>query len=155
MYRKIIVNILILFTIVYFPVFAKHQIEKVKPAKKSVLILKDSSDLEISVSRILQDTLTKLGYKVKEVGLSNISKEYASSYSISIIFSAINAGDEVDSRIQNYMASKVDTTSKIYLYSVYGSIYNQKEEKVDAMTQATKELHPDLIAAHIIRSLRP
>jgi hypothetical protein len=154
MYRIIIVSILFLFAIAYSPVIAKRPVEKVKHAKKSALILKDSSNLEVSVSRIIQDTLTKSGYKVKEIHLADVSKEKASSYTISILFSAVNKGDEVDTRIQNYIASKVDTTSKVYLYNVYGNIYNKKDENVDAKTQASIDLHPDLIAAQIIRSLK-
>ena len=152
MYRKIIVSVLFLFSIGYSPVFAKSHTGK--SAGKSVLILKDSSTLEVSVSRILQDTLTKLGYKVKEADLSNISKEKASSYDISIVFSAINPGDEVDPAVDTFIASKAKTTSKVFLYSVYGNVY-KKGENVDAVTQATKELHPELIAAQIIRSLKP
>jgi hypothetical protein len=155
MYRKIIVGILFLLAMACIPVFAKQQSAKVKPAEKTVLICKDSSALEIAVDRILRDTLTKLGYTVNDVDLAKISKEKASSYTISIIFSAINPGDEVDPRIQEYIASKVDTTAKIYLYTVYGGVYKQKNQNVDATTQATKDLHPVLIAKHILRSLRP
>jgi hypothetical protein len=152
---KIIVGVLFLFTIAFSPVFAKQQVEKVKHAKKSALIVRDSTALEIAVSGIIQDTLTKSGYKVKEVGLDSVGKENASSYTISIIFSGINKGDEMDPRIQKYIASKVDSTSKIAFYNVYGSIYSKKDANVDAMTQATKELHSELIAKQILRSLKP
>jgi hypothetical protein len=145
---------LILCTIVSSPLFAKQQKEKVKPVKKSAIIFKDSSELEISVARILQDTLTKLGYKVKEEKISNIGKEKPSSYKISIIFSAINTDKEVDPRIDTYINAKVDTTSKIVLFNVYGNIYEKKGEDVDAETQASKELHPDLIVRQILRSLK-
>ena len=136
-------------------IFAQNDIKKAeKPKKKSVLILKDSSILETAVSRILSDTLAKLGYKVKEAELANVNKEKASLYRVSIIFSAINAGNEVDPRIQKFIASKTDTASKVYLFTVYGSIYNKQGENVDATTEATNALHPELIADQIIRTIK-
>ena len=156
MCRKIAVSFLVICTIACSFVFAQNVIKKVeKPQKKTVLILKDSSNLEIAVSRIISDTLIKLGCKVKEARLANVNKENASSYRITIIFNAMSAGNEVDPRIQKFIASKVDTSSKVFLYSVYGSIYNQQGENVDATTEATKALHPELIADHILRSLKP
>jgi len=145
-----------IFAIACVPVFAQNDAKKVeKPKKKAVLILKDTSNLEIAVSRILSDTLTKLGYKVKEAGLANVNKENAALYKISIVFSAISAGNEVDPRIQKFIASKDGTSSKVLLYTVYGGIYNKRGEKVDATTEATKALHPALIADQIMHSLKP
>jgi hypothetical protein len=156
MRRKFAVSFLVIFTIACSFVFAQNAIKKVEnPKKKSVLILKDSSNLEIAVSRIISDTLTKAGYKVKEAELANVNKENASLYRVSIIFSAISAGNEVDPRIQKFIASKVDTSSKVFLFSVYGSIYNKQAENVDATTEATKALHPELIADQIIRTIKP
>jgi ABC-type proline/glycine betaine transport system substrate-binding protein len=156
MRRKFAVSLLVLLAIACSFIYAQNDIKKaVKPPKKSVLILKDTSSLETAVSRIISDTLTKLGCKVKVAELANINKKYASLYKVSIIFSAINAGNEVDPRIQNFIASKVDTSSKVFVYSVYGSIYSKQGEKVDATTEATKALHPGLIADQILRSLKP
>jgi hypothetical protein len=156
MCRKLAVSFLVIFTIACSFVFAQNVIKKVeKPKNNSVLILKDTSTLEMAVSRIISDTLTKLGYKVKETGLKNVNKENASLYRVSIIFSAISAGNEIDPRVQKFIASKVDTISKVYLFSVYGSIYNKQGENVDATTEATKALHPELIADHIIRTIKP
>lgn len=156
MCRKFAVSFLVLVTIACSFNFAQSVVKKAeKPKKKSILIIKDSSNLEIAVSRIISDTLTKLGYKVKEAGLANVNKENASLYRVSIIFSAISAGNEIDPRIQNFIASKVDTSSKVFLFSVYGSIYNKQAENVDATTEATKALHPELIADQIIRTIKP
>jgi hypothetical protein len=155
MCRKLAVSFLVIFTIACSFVFAQNVIKKVeKPKIKSVLILKDTSSLEMAVSRIISDTLTKLGYKVKEAELANVNKEKASLYKVSIIFSAISPGNEVDPRIQKFIASKVDTSSKVFLFSVYGSIYSKQGENVDATSEATKALHPELIADQIIRTIK-
>jgi hypothetical protein len=110
--------------------------------------------LEIADSRIISDTLTKLDYKVKEAELANVNKENASLYRVSIIFSAISPGNEVDPRVQKFIASKVDTSSKVFLFTVYGSIYSEQGEKVDATSEATKALHQELIADQIIRTIK-
>jgi hypothetical protein len=156
MCRKCAVSFLVILTIACSFVFAQNGNKKAeKPKKNSVLILKDSSNLEIAVSRIISDTLTKLGYKVKEAELANINKENASLYGVSILFSAIRAGNQVDPSIEKFIASKVGTSSKVYLFSVYGNIYNKQGKNVDATTEATKALHPELIADQILRTINP
>ncbi|HUI94011.1 MAG TPA: hypothetical protein VLX68_17365 [Chitinivibrionales bacterium] len=156
MNRKFAVILLVMCTIACSFVFAQNVNKKTeKPKKKSVLIVRDSSGLEIAVTRILNDSLSKLGCRVKEAELSNIKKENASSYKISIVFSAIKAGNEVDPRIQNFISSKADTLSKVFLFTVYGGLYDEQGKKVDATTEATKALHPDLIARQILRSVKP
>jgi hypothetical protein len=155
MYQKVTVSIVFLVLLLLSLVFAQNQNDKEAPTKKSALILKDSTRLEIAVSRLIRDTLTKLGYNVKEVDLVNVGKENASLYNLSIIFSAINPGKEVDPRIQKYIEAKSDTSSKVILYTVYGSVHKKGKENVDAASQATKALHPQIIANHILKSLKP
>ncbi len=156
MCRKFAASFLIVVAIGCYFAFAQNVVNKAeKPKIKPVLILKDSSNLETAVSRIISDTLAKLGYKIKEASLANAAKENASSYGFSILFSAINAGNEVDPRIQNFIMSKADTSSKVFLFSVYGNIYNKKGKHVDATTEATKALHPELIADQILRTIKP
>jgi response regulator RpfG family c-di-GMP phosphodiesterase len=158
MSRKITFSIIFLVTIVCSFVFAEDQSAKEKQAKITVLIVKDSSYLEMSVSRILQDSLTRRGYSVNEVNIADIGSKKASSYTISIIFSAISPGNEVAPSIQNYISTKKDSEAKILLYTVYGNVYTKKAEpaaKVDATTQASEKLHPELIATQILRSLKP
>lgn len=155
MSRKIAFSIFFLSTIMLSFAFAQNQKNhkaNLKPVQKSVLILKDSSNLEITVSRMIKDTLTKLGYNVKEAEIADVNNEKASLYKISIVFSAVNAGNEIDPGVQKFIASKTDTTSRIILYTVYGTVYQEKHENVDATTQATQTLHPKLIADHILRS---
>lgn len=153
MNRKSSLIVLILLTTVFSLSFAQKHTKEVKPAVKSILILKDSSDLEISVSRIISDSLTKIGYKVKETDFADVNNEKASAYYLSIVFSAMNPGNEIDSRVQKFISTK-SGTSKVFLYTVYGNIYNQTDTTVDATTQATQALHPQLIANHILRSLK-
>ena len=154
MQRKFYLSIVFLLTVTFSFVFAQSHTGKIKPVKKSILILKDSSNLETAVSQILRDTLSKLGYKVKETGLADIGREKASSYKISIIFSAINPGREIDPRIRDFIESKGSKSSKVDLYTVWGTVYDKQDEKVDAMSQASKALRPQLIADHILRSLK-
>lgn len=153
MKNKNILSIFLTLTTVVSLVSAQSHTEVPKPVAKSILILKDSSTLEISVSRIISDSLTKIGYKVKETSLADINKENASAYYLSIVFSAMNPGNEIDPRIQKFITTKSDS-SKVLLYTVYGNVYGQKRNDVDATTQATQALHPQLIANHILRSLK-
>ena len=124
MLKKISVSILCLLAILLSPLSAQNKSEKVKPVKKSILIVKDSSDLEVAVCRIVTDSLSKLGYTVKEVGLADIGNEKASSYKFSIVFSAITAAGEVDPSIQKFIDSGVGK-SKVHLYTVYGKVFNK------------------------------
>jgi hypothetical protein len=154
MYRKFIVSALILSAVLF--TFAQSPAGKAKPVKKSksILILKDTTNLEKSVAQILNDTLSKLGYTVKEAALADIGNEKASSHKISIIFSAVTVGDEPDPRISKYIASKGKTSAEVKLYSVWGAVYDKKDEKTDAVTQASAALHPQLIADQILKSLK-
>jgi hypothetical protein len=154
MSRKIIVCCLFLFTIVFPLLSAKNAVEKAKPVKKSVLIVKDSSELETAVSRVVKDSLSKLGYKVKEISFTDVGKEKASLYKISIVFSAVNPGEEIDTTIQKFMSLADGKSSKVLLYTVYGKVHDMKDKNVDATTEASKELHPQLIAEHILHSLK-
>jgi hypothetical protein len=154
MYKKIIVSAIVLLTVAFSVFSAEKHSGKVMPAKKSILIVKDSSELETAVSRIIVDTLSKLGYTVKEVGLADIGKENAPSYKFSIVFSAVNPGEEIEPSVQKFMASANGKSSKVLLYSVYGNVHTTQDKNVDATTQATKELHPPMIAEHILHSLK-
>jgi len=122
--------------------------------KKTVLIIKDSSDLEISVTRILKDTLLKIGYDVKVVPIALINNEKASDYTVSIVFSAIKAGDDSDPSIRKFVASKKGSESQVKVYTVYGNVYNKKKRDVDATSEATKTLHPKLVSDRILKSLQ-
>ena len=122
-------------------------------AYSPMLMAKVGSRMAIAISMLL--LTIGMAYKIKEASLANAAKENASSYGFSILFSAINAGNEVDPRIQNFIMSKADTSSKVFLFSVYGDIYNKKGKHVDATTEATKALHPELIADQILRTIKP
>jgi hypothetical protein len=153
---KFAVILLIICSIACSFAFAQNTGKKAeKTRKKSILIVKDSSSLETAVSRIISKTLAKSGYKVKETDLAHIGKEKVSSHKVSILFSAVNPGNEVDPRIQNFIAAKSDTSSKVFLFSVYGSTYDKEGKTVDATTEATKALHPEMIADQIMRSIKP
>ena len=154
MNRKFVVSVLFLFTIAASLIYAQNKVEKAKTAKNSILILKDSSRLEISVSRIIIDTLTKRGYHVKVAKLADASKENASLYKINIVFNAVKAGNEIDPRIRKFITSKGDTSSKVFLYTVYGNIFNKRGNDIDAITQATETLRPQIIANHILWTLK-
>ncbi|MBN1307811.1 MAG: hypothetical protein JXA18_07835 [Chitinispirillaceae bacterium] len=155
MQRKFYMSIVFLFTAAFSFVFAQSHTGKIKPVKKSksILILKDSSNLETAVSQILRDSLLKLGYQVKETALADAGREKASSYKISIIFNAINPGREIDPRIRKFIESKGTASSKVNVYTVWGTVYDKQDKRVDAMSQASKALRPQLIADHILRSL--
>ncbi len=155
MNRKTRFSVFYLLAIGFSPVLAQNSFEKPKTTSKKILILKDSSELEISVSRIIKDSLTKIGYMVKEAGYNDIDKEKASLYNISIIFNAIKPGNEIDPRVRKFVTTKSDTSSKVFIYSVYGNMYNTNENYIDATTQATQAFRPQLIANHIFRSLKP
>jgi hypothetical protein len=156
MRRNIIVSTFVLLTIVFSFVFAQAGTAKAKPVKtsKSILILKDTTKLEASVSQLLRDTLSKLGYTVKEAAFADIGKEIASSYKISIIFSAVNTRDEPDPRIDKFIASKGKSSSEVKLFTVCGALFDKKDEKTDAITQASAALHPQMIADQIMKSLK-
>jgi hypothetical protein len=156
MNRKIRLSIFYLLTTGFSLVSAQNTLEKPKPAPvhKKILILKDSTELEISVSRIVRDSLTKSGYVVKETSYKDINKEKASLYNITIVFNAIKPGNEIDSRVRKFITTKSDTASKVFIYSVYGNIYTANDSLPDATTQATEALRPQLIASHILRSLK-
>jgi hypothetical protein len=128
---------------------------KAAHAKHAVLILRDSSALETTVSRMVGDSLTKSGYSVKIASLSDIGREKASLYAYSIVFSAITVGDEVDPVIEKFIKTKPEnSSSKVILYTVYGNAYDKQKKEVDATTAATETLHPQLIVDHILRSLK-
>ena len=154
--RKVYMNIVFLVTVAFSFVFSQSHTGKIKPVKKSksILILKDTSSLETTVSQILRDTLSKLGYMVKETGLADIGREKASLYEISIIFSAIKPGREIDPPIRKFIESKGTASSEVNVYTVWGTVYDKQDEKVDAMSQASNALRPQLIADHILRSLK-
>jgi len=161
MYRKISFGLLLLSLIASPFIFAQNKADTAKPAvtnpvdKKSALIVKDSSKLETAVTRILKDTLTKNGYTVKEVTLADAAKEKASEYTVSIVFSAIRPGNEVDPVIRSFINSKAGSASKVILYTVYGKEVDKKEKTaVDATTQATAALHPQLVADHILKGFK-
>jgi hypothetical protein len=120
--------------------------------KKKALIIKDSSDLENSVTRILKDTLSKIGYDVKEVPIASISNEKASDYTLSIVFSAIKAGNDADPVVRKFVESKKNSKSQVKVYTVYGTVYKKKSD-VDATSEATKALHPKLVSDRILKSL--
>jgi hypothetical protein len=153
MNRKIRLSVFYLLATGFSLVLAQNAIEKPKTVPKKILILKDSSKLEISVSRIIKDSLTKIGYVVKETGYKDINKEKASLYNLSIVFNAIKPGNEIDSRVRKFVATKSDTTSKVFIYTVYGTTFDTKDNYIDATTQATQALQPQLIANHILRNL--
>ena len=121
---------------------------------KKVLIVRDSSRLEIAVTRHIKESLGKSGYVVKEVSIYNVNSEKASSYNVSIIFRGMNAGNEINPVIQRFIASKSDTSQKVILYSVYGNTYNSQVKNIDAMTDATVSIRPRLIADQILRSFK-
>ncbi len=148
------VSVFFLLVTLFSLVFAQRNSPKSKPVEKAVLIVKNSSNLEISVSRIIRDSLSKTGYTVKEVSFADAKKENASLYSFSIVFNAIKPGNDIDPRIQKFIASKSGSSSKVLLYTVYGNPFNKKGKYVDATTQATQALQPQLIANHILRSLK-
>jgi hypothetical protein len=155
MANNLIVGVMLLFAIPFSLYSAQNKTEKAKPVKKTILIVKDSSDLEATVSRIINDSLAKKGYKIKETNLADVGKENPSSYKLSIIFSAVNAGEEIDPRIQKYISSKIDPASKTVIFTVYGAVYsNEKDKTVDASSEATKTLRAPLIAEHILQSLK-
>lgn len=154
MNRKIRLSVFYLLATGFSLVLAQNAIEKPKTVPKKILILKDSSELEISVSRIIKDSLSKIGYMVKETSYKDISKENASLYNITIVFNAIKPGNEIDPRVRKFVTTKTDTSSKVFIYSVYGNIHTTNENYVDATTQATQALRPRIIANHILRSLK-
>jgi hypothetical protein len=155
MYRRIFFALLLFTALVSLPAVALQNTDTVPPKNKCALILRDSTTLEKRVARIVADTLTKLGYTVKETLLPDSKNESASTYTISIVFSAIRPGNEVDPRIQKFMTSKKDASSRVMLFTVYGGEHYKKDATVDATTQATEKLHPDLVARRIIQSLKP
>lgn len=154
MLNKITVTIIsiCILTILSF-VYAQNVTDSTVSQKKTVLIIKDSSSLEISVVRILKDTLSKIGYEVKETPIADISKEKASDYTVSIVFSAIKAGNDSDPSIRKFVASKAGTTAKVKLYTVYGNVYKKGDSDIDAKSEATKAMHPKLVADRILKSL--
>jgi hypothetical protein len=160
MYRKIYAGILLISLTACSFVFAMNEADTAKQAvtkpvvKKSALIVNDSSKLEVSVTRILKDTLTKNGYSVKETQFTGIGKEKASDYTVSIVFSAINPGNEITPVIQSFINTKAGSSSRVILYTVYGTDVNKKDTTVDATSQATSALHPQQVADHILKSLK-
>jgi len=155
MFNKITVTMLAIYLLTILSlVSAQNAADSTVSPKKTVLILKDSSRLEISVARILKDTLSKIGYDVKEVPIDDINREKASDYSISIVFSAIKAGNDSDPAIRKFVASKAGSSSIVKLYTVYGNVYKKSESGVDATSEATKAMHPKLVADRILKSLQ-
>jgi hypothetical protein len=122
--------------------------------KKTALIIQDSSKLEISVTRILKDTLSKIGYDVKDIPIASIGNEKASDYTVSIVFSAIKAGSDSDPAIRKFVASKAGSLSQVKLFTVYGNVYSKGKRNVDATSEATKALHPKLVADRVLKSLQ-
>jgi hypothetical protein len=119
-----------------------------------VLIVKDSSDLEIAVARILKDTLSKIGYEIKDVPIASINTENASDYTVSIVFSAIKAGMDTDPAVRKFVASKNGSKSQVKVYTVYGNVYKKTKHDIDATSEATKALHPKLVSDRILKSLQ-
>ena len=135
-------------------IIAQQEISLPDSIPKKVLIVRDSSRLEIAVTRHIKESLGKSGYVVKEVSIYNVNSEKASSYNVSIIFRGMNAGNEINPAIQRFIASKSDTSQKVILYSVYGNTYNSQVKNIDAMTDATVSIRPRLIADQILRSFK-
>jgi sulfite reductase alpha subunit-like flavoprotein len=137
-------------------VYAQAQPRKIKAVKntKSILILKDTTSLETSVAKILIDSLSKKGYTVKQSPLADLIIKKASKYNISIIFSAVTTGENMDPRIDKFIASKGETTSEVKIFTVCGAIYDNKDTKIDALTQASSALHPQMIADQILKTLK-
>jgi hypothetical protein len=155
MHRLILSRALFLVLVLLATVILGKQPEKASHAKHAVLILQDSSALETTVSRMVSDSLTKSGYSVKIASLSDIGKEKASLYAYSIVFSAITVGDEIDPVIEKFIKTKPEnSSSKVILYTVYGNAHDKQKKEVDATTEATETLHPQLIVDHILRSLK-
>ena len=135
-------------------IIAQQEMSLPDSIPKKVLIVRDSSRLEIAVTRHIKESLGKSGYVVKEVSIYNVNSEKASSYNVSIIFRGMNAGNEINPAIQRFIASKSDTSQKVILYSVYGNTYNSQVKNIDAMTDATVSIRPRLIANQILRSFK-
>jgi hypothetical protein len=155
MLKKLTITMLaICFLTMLSLVSAQNASDNTVLSKKTALIIKDSSDLEISVARILKDTLSKSGYDVKEVPITSISNEKASDYTVSIVFSAIKAGNDSDPAVRKFVASKNGSKSQVKVYTVYGNVYNKEKRDVDATSEATKALHPKLVADRILKSLQ-
>jgi hypothetical protein len=160
MFKKSFIAVLMLLIVVFSYTYSQSTAEKVKPSKKTVLLVRDSTQLEVTVAKVLRDTLSKMGYKVKEVGLSEVGKENASLFKVSIVFSAVvHPGDEINSDIDKFLSSRESKSSKIFLFNVSGTLHPRSggkklDKPVDATSQATESSNPKLIADHILYEIK-
>jgi hypothetical protein len=118
---------------------------------KTVLIVKNDSYLENTVSAILKDSLSAQGYVIKMIPPASLTSEQPSNYRATFIMNAIKAS-KVSGIVRSYVRSQVSENSNILICTVYGEEWKSGLKRSDAVTSATTTLSPAGVAAKILSS---
>jgi hypothetical protein len=120
----------------------------------NVLIVKGNSYLENTVTKIVQDSLSRLGFSVNSVPLKKLGSENPANYKAIIVFSAIKVSGQLDPLVKKFIDTKSnDPSSNVMICTVYGERWGGARVKTDAVSAATKTLNPAAVAAKIVSYL--
>jgi hypothetical protein len=120
-------------------------------ATKTVLIAKSNSWLENTVSALVTDSLVKIGYKVTILDLKAILGENVESYSVTVVFDGIKTARVIES-VDEYAKKSKEKKYNFILFRLTGDIHDVNS-KIDAITAATKNIKPPVVAAKIVSAV--
>ena len=160
MKRPLHFNVIFLFTItaVFISAFAQTSLQEDAEVKErdKILIAKGESGLEYNVVEIIKKHFQDNAYEVQVMDIKSIGKPDFSHYKAVLMLNAIHK-DKLPRQIRKSVKRIEDSKEllKPYLFisTISGENWLEKETSVDAITSASSEVDAAVIAERIIEKL--